>query len=220
MPTTAVRPGRGGADGGDALVEGSVGGLCLGGLAEDVAQLHELGLRLLEAAEFAVGLLVDDGRDAAQFGNLLHETAAHEDDVGFARHERLKVDFLGRAGIDDALVGLVLREPGKGRGLRDRDDAFAEPPCVHGVEDGEVENGDALGILRDGDFDGALRSSKVCTFRGSAAPAKAGRAAAATRSAQKVRESMVFMRLPIYKKDAGRTAPRLRKTERFENAQW
>lgn len=148
--------GGGGADGGGALVEGAARGLGLGGLAEDAAELHELGLRLLEAAELAVGLLIDDGRDAAQFGDLLDEAAAHEDDVGFARHEGLEVDFLGRAGVDDLRVVLVLREPGKGRGLRQGGHAVAEAPGVHGVEDGVVKDGDALRVLRNDDLDGRV----------------------------------------------------------------
>lgn len=146
--------GGGGADGGGALVEGAARGL--GGLAEDAAELHELGFRLLEAAELAVGLLIDDGRDAAQFGDLLDEAAAHEDDVGFARHEGLEVDFLGRAGVDDLRVVLVLREPGKGRGLRQGGHAVAEAPGVHGVEDGVVKDGDALRVLRNDDLDGRV----------------------------------------------------------------
>lgn len=81
---------------------------------------------------------------------------ADEDDVGFARHEGLEVDFLGRAGVDDLRVVLVLREPGKGRGLRQGGHAVAEAPGVHGVEDGVVKDGDALRVLRNDDLDGRV----------------------------------------------------------------
>lgn len=118
MPTTAVRPAEAvrmaAARSSKARPAASASAV----LPKMPPELHELGFRLLEAAELAVGLLIDDGRDAAQFGDLLDEAAAHEDDVGFARHEGLEVDFLGRAGVDALRVVLVLREPGKGRGLR------------------------------------------------------------------------------------------------------
>lgn len=64
--------------------------------------------------------------------------------------------FLGRAGVDDLRVVLVLREPGKGRGLRQGGHAVAEAPGVHGVEDGVVKDGDALRVLRNDDLDGRV----------------------------------------------------------------
>ena len=61
--------GGGGADGGGALVEGAARGL--GGLAEDAGPTSPSLAFVCSAAELAVGLLIDDGRDAAQFGDLI-----------------------------------------------------------------------------------------------------------------------------------------------------